>query len=102
MGSNAFREELKKDLRERGAELEQTTLPGADPASWREERAADWEEKLRAAAQREGVDLAALPARKSASQKVRLAAIMEHFTAGRPVIIGELSEPAGGAAAKTP
>jgi Fe-S cluster biogenesis protein NfuA len=24
---------------------------------------------------------------------------MEHFTAGRPVIIGELSEPAGGAAA---
>ena len=65
---------------EAGAEPEGTTLLGADTASWRDEQTAGWEGKLQEAAKMANIDLTALPVRKSAPDKVRLAAVMKATT----------------------
>jgi REP element-mobilizing transposase RayT len=80
VGSEEFRASLRQKLRTRGAEPDRTSLLGVDRKIWRAERAAEWEEKLRQAAQAMGIDLARLPERKSAPDKVRLAAVMKTGT----------------------
>ena len=54
---------------------------GVDGEAQRELRAEVWEEKLRAGAKALGINLARLPTRKSATEKVTLAALMKtiHF-----------------------
>jgi len=72
--------ELKRRWQEGGEELEGTTLLGADKVSWREEMALAWEKKLQDAARVAEIDLVALPVRRSAPEKVRLAAVMKATT----------------------
>ena len=80
VGTTEFREELKRRWQEGGEELEGTTLLGADKVSWREEMALAWEKKLQDAARVAEIDLVALPVRRSAPEKVRLAAVMKATT----------------------
>ena len=53
---------------------------GADRAAHREARAAVWEARLQTAARSLGVALARLPAKKSAVEKVQLAALLKQAT----------------------
>ncbi|MBI2496602.1 MAG: transposase [Opitutae bacterium] len=78
VGSREFKQGLQKDLATQGAELERAQLLGLGPvAEWREEQ---WEEKLQRAAKASKIDLDHLPARKSAPEKVRLAAVLKTGT----------------------
>jgi len=81
VGSPAFRQELRDDLRRRGADIEQFGLLGADARDWRREREQEWERRLIAGSKALGIDPAALPARKSAPPKVQLAALLKQTTA---------------------
>ncbi|HEX2854004.1 MAG TPA: transposase [Opitutaceae bacterium] len=78
IGSKEFRTGLKKDLAEEGRE--RFGLLGADPAAHRQVRAELWEQKLADGAKALGVDLARLPAQRSAPEKVELAALMKSAT----------------------
>ena len=80
IGSAEFKGALKEELKQRGAADERFGLLGADRAAHREARAEMWEEKLQRAAAAGGIALAALPARKSAPEKVCLAAVMKTGT----------------------
>lgn len=81
IGSNEFREGLKKDLKKQGADLEKPALLGGWHAAWKKEREIEWEERLQAAAKAMKTDLRKLPARKSALEKVRLAALLKATSA---------------------
>ncbi|MFI5335844.1 MAG: transposase [Opitutales bacterium] len=81
VGTPAYRQLLRKGLRQRGADLERHALAGADPGAWRHEREEEWERRLRLGAKSLGIDLARLPARKSAPEKVKLAALLKTTTA---------------------
>lgn len=77
VGTRAFRQELIRDLREQEGELTQAARPGegeGDRQAFREEI---WLERLEAAAGAAGVDLRNLGPRKSAPEKVLLAAVMK-------------------------
>ncbi|MEO6876175.1 MAG: transposase [Opitutaceae bacterium] len=76
VGSDEFRAALRKDLATRSG-LKPGRFAGLEPGEWRKEREADWEQKLQAAAAVMQTDLTKLPARKSALEKVRLAAILK-------------------------
>lgn len=80
VGSAEFKAGLRKELAARGAQLDRLALAGADRAAQQEFRADSWEEKLGMAAQALGIDLNKLPARFSAPEKVRLAAVMKSAT----------------------
>ena len=81
IGSNEFKGKLKKDLAAQGSGgAERFELLGADRSAPREVREALWEEKLGLAAQALGVKLGELPARKSAREKVELAAVLKAAT----------------------
>ena len=87
VGSKEFKQALQKDLADQGAELEKAQLLGTGPVpEWREER---WEDKLQRGAKSLKIDLEQLPAKKSAPEKVRLAALMK---AGTAVSNGWLAE----------
>jgi len=78
VGSRAFKQGLQRDLVKQGAELEKAQLLGTGMvAEWREEQ---WEEKLQRGAKSLKLDLEHLPARKSAPEKVRLAALLKAGT----------------------
>jgi REP element-mobilizing transposase RayT len=76
IGSAAFKAELRKELLAGGAAATRFELLGADSVAHRELKAELWEERLQAAARALGLDLGALPPRKSAADKVRLAALV--------------------------
>ena len=79
VGSAEFKRALQEDLAAQGAGLEKAQLLGAGPVQeWREEH---WEQKLRQGAKSLKINLACLPARKSAAEKVRLAALLKAGTA---------------------
>ncbi|MEI6862540.1 MAG: transposase [Verrucomicrobiota bacterium] len=80
VGSSKFKAELREELTGKGTGRERFELLGADRAAQQEARAALWEERLHAAAVALGVRLDRLPAKKSASDKVRLAAVMKAGT----------------------
>jgi putative transposase len=81
VGSKEFREELKKDLKKQGADLDKLALLGGWRAAWQEEREVEWEKRLQAAAKIIKVDLKKLAGRKSAPGKVLLAALLKATSA---------------------
>ena len=79
VGSAEFKKALHKDLARLGANLDRAHLHGTGAV--RELREAGWEEKLLVAARALKIDLRKLPARKSAPEKVALAAVLKSATA---------------------
>ena len=78
IGSAEFKQALQKDLAKVAGDLEKIRLSGAtETTGWREEL---WEEKLQRAARALRLKLDRLGARKSAQDKVRLAALMKAAT----------------------
>jgi REP element-mobilizing transposase RayT len=92
VGTQAFRTGLIGDLRQRGAALQGATRPGESAGERQVLRAEIWEERLQAAAQTAGIVLDELGPRKSAPEKVLLAAAMK---AGTDVSNGWLCERLG-------
>lgn len=80
VGSKEFRSELRKELKEKSGGDGRFELLGADREAQLEARAEMWEEQLQTAANALGVNLQGLPAKKSAWEKVRLAAVMKTRT----------------------
>lgn len=80
IGSAAFKAELKQELAGQGSGRAGLELLGADREAHRQMRAELWEERLGVAAQAAGVELARLPAQRSAPAKVKLAALMKAAT----------------------
>lgn len=80
VGSPEYRQALKRDLAALGTPLEQAELLGGWHEAWRQERQAQWEQCLVQSAAALGVNLAALPAQRSALAKVRLAALLRAKT----------------------
>ena len=80
LGSAEFKAGLRRDLSERGAQLDRLALAGADRTGQQEVRAEIWEEKLQIAAKALGIELSKLPAPFSAPEKVWLAAVMKSAT----------------------
>jgi putative transposase len=80
VGSAEFKAGLRKDLTERGAQLDRIALAGADRTAQREMRTEVWEEKLQIAAKALGIEVNKLPAQFSAPGKVSLAAVMKAAT----------------------
>ena len=70
----------KKQLTRAADSTERLELLGGVPDARRQPREETWEEALRALAKRQRANLAALPAQKSAPEKVRLAAAMKAST----------------------
>lgn len=79
VGSPEFRAEMRKDLAARSG-LKPSRFAGLEREEWQKERETAWEEKLQAAAAALSVDLTALPPRKSALEKVSLAAILKRMS----------------------
>jgi hypothetical protein len=80
VGSAEFKSRLREELQSFGSGKERFELLGADRAAVREARTALWEERLSVAADACGVAVDKLPARKSAPEKVCLAALMKAAT----------------------
>jgi putative transposase len=80
LGGKEFREQMRKEAAERGAELDRERFAGLEPEGVREERSLAWEEQLRRLAERAEIDLEHLPPRKSAPDKALLAAAMKKTT----------------------
>jgi putative transposase len=80
LGSEQFREELKAEFKQRGADFDSISLTGCEQAAWRAEREQEWERVLQSGAGLLKVDLRTLPARKSAPEKVRLASLLRVTT----------------------
>jgi putative transposase len=78
VGGRGFKEEMRKEHLQRGAELER--YAGLEPEAVQAERIAAWEEQLGRLAAKAGVDLAALTGRKSHPDKVLLAAALKQST----------------------
>lgn len=80
IGSKEFKKTLQVSMREQIAEWQERRFAGLDVEVRKAEQAAMWEEGLHAFANAAGVDLAALPPKKSAAEKVLLAAAMKRAT----------------------
>lgn len=78
VGSREFKQEMKKEMAERGAELDR--FAGLQPEEVQAERAEVWEDQLSALARAAKIDLKKLPDRKSHPSKVLLAAAMKQST----------------------
>lgn len=76
MGSDAFKEMLREEMRKRGAELENAVLSGETGGGGQQVRESAWEARLQALAAVAKVDLTKLGPRKSDPAKVLLAAAM--------------------------
>jgi REP element-mobilizing transposase RayT len=79
IGSDEFRAAIRKDLSDRSG-LERSRFAGLEKEEWQKERVTAWEEKLQIASRACHTDLTALPARKSAPEKVALAALLKRTT----------------------
>ena len=77
LGTQEFREEARDRAKERGAQFERDRYAGLEPSDIRAEREAAWEGQLVALARAAGVSLAKLGPRKSAPEKVLLAAALK-------------------------
>ena len=80
IGSEEFRRDLQKELAPQAAGLDSFKLLGADQQAQRQARAIVWEATLTTMADALGIDLNQLPLKKSAADKVRLAAMMTQMT----------------------
>ena len=80
IGSPDFKRSIKREMAEKGAELDIARYAGLEPDEVRRERHDSWSERLDHAARIAGIDLTKLPAKKSASEKVLLAAVMKQTT----------------------
>ena len=78
VGGDGFRQQMREEARARGAELER--YAGLEPEEVLGEREHAWEQRLAELARGAGVDLQSQPVRKSAPEKVRLAAAMKRCT----------------------
>jgi putative transposase len=80
IGSKEFKKTMQETMREQIAQWQERRFIGLGADERKAERAAMWEEALQAYANAAGVNLAALPAKKSAEQKVLLAAALKQAT----------------------
>lgn len=80
IGSGEFKAALQKDLSAVAGKRERFSLLGVDREAQRELQVEQWQERLVAVAQALGVDLDRLPGRRSASEKVAVAALMKATT----------------------
>ena len=80
VGTEDFKAGLKKQLTRDADSTERLKLLGGGPGARRQLCEETWEEALRKLAKRQRTNLAALPAQKSAPEKVRLAAAMKTTT----------------------
>ena len=80
LGSPAFHVRLAQELEACSSMVERFELLGADAEAHRQARAEVWEYKLLRLAEALEVDLANLPAKKSAAEKLRLAAALKRVT----------------------
>jgi putative transposase len=80
IGSADFKAQLQARLLPPDRAEARLEIVGADREAHRQVRAAIWEDRLQRAAGALKVSLASLPAAKSASDKVRLAALLKHTT----------------------
>lgn len=80
IGSAGFKADLRRELAGKEDGRGRFELLGVDREAQKEARAELWEEKLGVAANALGMTLDGLPARKSAPEKVRLAALMKQST----------------------
>lgn len=79
VGSPEFRAELRKNLTDcQGRDRQR--FAGIEPDEWQRERETAWAEYLQASAAALGINLNALPPKKSAPEKVQLAAILKHMS----------------------
>jgi putative transposase len=77
IGSTEFRNEMKREARERGAALESGRFEGIEPESLRGEKMQAWEDRLQALGHAAKIDLKRLGEKKSDPAKVLLAAAMK-------------------------
>ncbi len=77
IGSPRFRAELRTKLEAQAAPHERWVLAGADPQAIRLARAECWEDRLQSLAAAFAINLADLPCKKSAQEKLTLAAAMK-------------------------
>lgn len=80
IGSPGFRSEIKDELKRQCAEVLKFGLLGGDREAHRQLRSELWEDRLKQAADWFRIDLAQLPLRYSAPEKVKLAAFMKTVT----------------------
>ncbi len=78
VGTRGFKQEMKKEMLNRGADLER--YAGLEPDEMQAERREVWEERLQALAEIADINLKALPSMKSHPDKVRLATALKHST----------------------
>jgi hypothetical protein len=80
IGSAAFALEMQERLMAQQPSQRDFILLGADRAGQLQVRQTSWEEMLRKLATRADIDMNALPARRSATEKVLLAAALKKLT----------------------
>jgi REP element-mobilizing transposase RayT len=80
VGTREFRQGLIEDLRQRGADLKQAARLGERAGERQALREEIWEKRLQGAAGAAGIDLDRLDRRKSAEEKVLLAATLKTAT----------------------
>ena len=77
VGEKAFRREIREEMATKGSFLQLGRFAGLAPEDLQTERIAVWEGRLRALASVAKIDLGKLPIKKSAAEKVLLAAAMK-------------------------
>jgi REP element-mobilizing transposase RayT len=80
IGSKAFKTTMQESLRDQLAQWRERRFVGLGPDELKEERSQCWEEALTAYARTAQIELSALGPKKSAPEKVLLAAAMKHST----------------------
>ena len=80
IGSKQFRKEMREEAAQRGMELDLQRFSGIEPAEFRAEREAVWEEKLARLAALAGADLEHLAPGYSAPEKVLLEAALKRVS----------------------
>jgi len=80
LGGKEFRAEVRKEVREKEAALDQVRFEGLEKEALRAERESYWEGRLQEAANLAKIDLKELPRLKSAKEKCVLASVMKHST----------------------
>jgi hypothetical protein len=80
LGGAEFKQSMRAEAKERGADLARERFEGLEPAELRREKELVWEEKLRDLARVTAVSLEKLAPKLSDPNKVLLAACMRHCT----------------------
>lgn len=81
VGSQEFRKTLSETMSSELAQWRARRFEGLEPSEVKAEQARSWEERLQTFARAAKIDLAKLPAQKSAPEKVVLAALLKTSTA---------------------